>query len=78
MLQPPSNPPYSKPINPDGVVIQVRWSLFPVGASVFIPALNMAKLIRQMKREADLRGIKLAHAERIEAGKLGVRFWRLV
>jgi hypothetical protein len=38
----------------------------------------MAKLIRQMKREADLRGIKLAHAERIEAGKLGVRFWRLV
>jgi len=78
MSQPPSNLPYSKPINPDGVEIKVRWSLFPVGASVFIPALNLSKLIRQMQREADLRGIRLVHAERIEAGKLGVRFWRVV
>jgi hypothetical protein len=72
------NPPYSKPINPDGVEIQVRWSLFPVGASVFIPALNLSKLIRQVHREAELRGIRLVHAERIEASKLGVRFWRAV
>lgn len=78
MSQPPLNLPYSKPINPDGVEIKVRWSLFPVGASVFIPALNLSKLIRQMQREAELRGIRLVHAERIEAGKLGVRFWRVV
>ena len=68
-------PPYSKPINPDGVEVKVRWSMFPVGASVFIPALNLSKLIRQMQREAELRDIRLTHAERIEAGKLGVRFW---
>lgn len=49
-----------------------------MGASVFIPALNLSKLIRQMQREAELRGIRLVHAERIEAGKLGVRFWRVV
>lgn len=78
MSQLPLNPPYSKPINPDGVEVKVRWSLFPVGASVFIPALNLSKLIRQMQREAELRGIRLIHAERIEAGKLGVRFWRVV
>lgn len=68
--------PYSKPINPDGVEIKVRWSVFPVGASVFIPAINLSKLIRQMQREANLRELQLVHAERIEAGKLGVRFWR--
>ena len=78
MSQSTLNPPYSKPINPDGVEIKVRWSLFPVGASVFIPALNLSKLIRQMQREASLREIRLIHAERIEAGKLGVRFWRVV
>jgi hypothetical protein len=72
------NPQYSKPINPDGVEIKIRWSLFPVGASVFIPALNLSKLIKQVHREAELRGIRLVHAERIEAGKLGVRFWRAV
>ena len=78
MSQSISPQPYSKPINPDGVEIKVRWSLFPVGASVFIPAINLSKLIRQMQREAELREIKLTHAERIEAGKLGVRFWRVV
>lgn len=78
MSQPTFPQPFSKPINPDGVEIKVRWSLFPVGASVFIPALNLSKLIRQMHREAEIRNIKLVHAERIEASKLGVRFWRAV
>jgi hypothetical protein len=78
MSQPSFIPLYSKPINPDGVEIKVRWSLFPVGASVFIPAINLSKLIRQMKREASLRELRLVHAEQIEAGKLGVRFWRVL
>jgi len=78
MSQPVFPQPYSKPINPDGVEIKVRWSLFPVGASVFIPAINLSKLIRQMQREASLREIRLVHAERIEAGKMGVRFWRVL
>ena len=78
MSQPAYPQPYSKPINPDGVEIKVRWSLFPVGASVFIPAINLSKLIRQMHREANLREIRDVHAERIEAGKMGVRFWRVL
>lgn len=78
MSQPTLPLAFSKPINPDGVEIKVRWSLFPVGASVFIPAINLSKLIRQVQREAGLRDIRLVHAERIEAGKLGVRFWRVL
>lgn len=78
MSQPTLPLAFSKPINPDGVEIKVRWSLFPVGASVFIPAINLSKLIRQVQREAGLRDIRLVHAERIEAGKLGVRFWRVM
>lgn len=77
MKQSPS-PVHSEPINPDGVEIVVRWSKFPVGASVFIPALNMTKLVKQMGQESAARGVELMWAERIEAGKLGVRFWRVL
>jgi hypothetical protein len=67
-----------KPINPDGIPLKVRWSLFPVGASVFIPALDMAQLVRDVNQHAKRRGVTLVWAERIEGGKLGVRFWRTV
>jgi hypothetical protein len=49
-----------------------------IGSSVFIPAINMAVLIRQMKKEAKRRGIHLVYTERIESKKLGVRFWRVL
>ena len=65
-------------INPDGVPINVVWADLVVGASVFIPAINMAKLVRQMRLAATARGIQLKWVERIENGKLGTRFWRFL
>jgi hypothetical protein len=65
-------------INPDGVPITVVWSAMVVGASVFIPAVNITRLARQMNAAASKRNMALKWAERIENGKLGARFWRVL
>jgi hypothetical protein len=65
-------------VNPDGLPINVLWVDLVVGASVFIPAVNIVKLARQMNRAAKVRGMQLKWVERIESGKLGARFWRIL
>jgi hypothetical protein len=46
--------------------------------SVFIPAINLAKLNKQMQSIANIKRFRLKGYERIEAGKLGMRFWRIL
>lgn len=63
---------------PDGVVIDVDWDSMEVGMSVFIPAIDIAMLNKQVREIARLRGYTLEGTERIEGGKLGSRFWRIL
>ena len=63
---------------PDGVVIKINWDDFVVVASLFIPAINLTELNKQMQIIANVKNIKLKGFDRIEAGKLGMRFWRIV
>ena len=65
-------------LNPDGLPILVVWEKFVVGSSVFIPAVNTTKLMRQMRAVAKDYNMTLQAAERIENKKLGVRFWRVL
>ena len=65
-------------ICPDGVVIDVNWDAMTVGMSLFIPAVNLAELDKQVKKVANKRKITVKGVERIENGKLGMRFWRLL
>lgn len=65
-------------INPDGLPLFIEWTKFVVGSSMFIPAVNVVRLIRQMRSIARTAGIKVHYVERIENGKLGVRFWRVM
>ena len=74
----PSSKNSGHEINPDGVPIAEVSESLVIGASVFIPAVNMTALIRQMRVAARKRNMTLKHAERIESGKLGVRFWRVL
>jgi hypothetical protein len=76
-LRPPTKKPTGE-INPDGVAINIVWADLVVGASVFVPAINITKLIYQMRHAAKVRGMQLKWAERIESGKLGARFWRML
>jgi hypothetical protein len=60
------------------VVIKINWDDFVVGASIFIPAINLAELNKQMQIVAKEKEIKLKGYDRIEGGKLGMRFWRIL
>jgi hypothetical protein len=63
---------------PDGVVIAVNWDKFEVGSSVFIPAINLAELEKQVRNVAIKLNFQIKSAERIENSKLGMRFWRIL
>ena len=65
-------------IAPDGVLVQLNCNSFEVGMSLFVPAINLAKLNRQVQKLAEERGWTLTGAERIENGRLGMRFWRVL
>jgi hypothetical protein len=49
-----------------------------IGTSVFIPALNHIKLTRQVLNASKYNSMTLKGFSRIEAGKYGMRFWRVL
>jgi len=63
---------------PDGVVFAINWGKFEVGMSLFIPAIDMINLNKQMQIIARRYGITLDGMQRIENGYLGMRFWRIL
>lgn len=62
---------------PDGVRILIDWEKLVLGASIFIPAVNTPELITQFK-SAMPEDWKIEYRNRIENGKWGVRFWRML
>jgi len=62
---------------PDGVRILVDWDKFVIGASVFVPAINTPELIDQFYYAAP-REWQITHRTRVENGRWGVRFWRIL
>jgi hypothetical protein len=58
--------------------MHVDWGTFLVGSSLFVPAINTARLRSQMHALAQEQSWKLTAVERIEDGRWGVRFWRLL
>lgn len=65
-------------LDPDGVVIEIDWNKFLPETSVFIPAINISRLVHQFYSVTNYNRWLVHHTERIEKGKLGVRFWRLL
>ena len=63
-------------VNPDGIRIHINWENFVIGSSVFIPAINTKKLRKQMWAYGREKNMYFKSVERIEGGKLGMRFWR--
>lgn len=63
---------------PDGVNIDIDWDNFVIGSSIFIPAINLTELAKQMQTAIEPTKIEIKGFERIEAGKLGMRFWRIL
>lgn len=65
-------------ICPDGAWIVLPWGRWEVGDSVFVPALDLNKLRKDMVRVAALRGVRLRCYVRWESGYSGARFWRVL
>ena len=65
-------------LSPDGVRIKINWEQFVVGSSIFVPAINLVKLNKQMQDVAKVKEIQVKGFDRIENGKLGTRFWRVL
>ena len=63
---------------PDGVVIDINWGAFEIGTSVFVPAVNLTRLKKQMQTIAKRKQMQIKGLDRIESGKLGMRFWRIL
>ena len=47
---------------PDGVVIDVNWDKFEIGSSVFIPAINLVELEKQVKKIAIKKDFQIGRA----------------
>jgi len=56
----------------------VNWDSFQVGMSVFIPAVNLSRLKKQMQAIAKSKEMQIKGFDRIESKKLGMRFWRIL
>ena len=77
------NPSFSKDarlkfdeLSPDGVRVIVDWDAFVIGASLFVPAIDVVELVDQMRLVAFNKKWEIEYRLRVEDGKLGVRFWR--
>ena len=64
-------------LGPDGVELVVDWNAMKQGMSVFVPCLDIQQCLNEFNHIADRLNWTYEYAVRIEAGKMGVRFWRL-
>jgi hypothetical protein len=64
-------------LTPDGVVIIIDWEKFRIGDSVFVPCINVAKAVHQMRREFRHRDWGLRVRIHPENNISGVRIWRI-
>lgn len=65
-------------VTPDGIPVVIEWDKLDVGTSVFIPAINLIKLSSQLQDIARRKRMVVKGFPRIEAGKYGMRVWRMI
>lgn len=67
----------SKPIETEGVQIDIEWGKFIVGSSFFIPCIDTKSLRKQIENHATAREMQVRMRDRIENSFWGVRVWRV-
>ncbi len=68
-------------LNPDGVELRVGREAMKVNCSFFVPCINHEKAVKDLKIACQTtltRRWRFDHEVRVEKGKLGVRFWRVI
>ena len=68
-------------INPDGVEFKISREALKVNCSFFVPCVDYSKAVTDLRGACHCvitRKWKFDYEVRIEKGKLGVRFWRVI
>jgi len=65
-------------ISVSGAFVQIDWSLFRVGMSMFVPCIDTEKTLADVKKVFKKRKWRMVHVIRIENAVYGIRFWRTV
>lgn len=60
-----------------GIPINLRWDLFQIGASFFVPGIDREALEKQIRREMRRLNIHTITRQVVENNILGVRVWRI-
>jgi hypothetical protein len=66
-----------KPLEIEGVQVQIEWHKFKLGSSFFLPCIAHERMIRAITQRADDRGFKVKTIAHIENGMWGIRVWRI-
>jgi hypothetical protein len=66
-----------KPLEIEGVQVQIEWHKFKLGSSFFLPCIAHERMIRSITQRADDRGFKIKTIAHIENGMWGIRVWRI-
>jgi len=65
-------------VDPDGVLMEVRWDRLSRGTSVFIPCLDIKEAKRQVYAYMKTQGWTCRILPWVDKGKMGIRVWRTV
>lgn len=76
--QKPPHDPALCVVDVEGVEFTFRWDRFRPGASVFIPCVGTADVVKQVRASADQYGLAVHVAAGVRDGRLGVGVWRVV
>jgi hypothetical protein len=66
-----------KPLEIEGVQVQIEWHKFKLGSSFFLPCIAHERMIRAITQRADDRGFRVKTIAHIENGMWGIRVWRI-
>ncbi len=66
-----------KPLEIEGVQVQVEWQKFRIGTSFFLPCIDHDRMTVGIVKRATSRGFRVKIIARVENGMWGIRVWRI-
>jgi hypothetical protein len=66
-----------KPLEIEGIQVQVEWQKFRIGTSFFLPCIDHDRMTAGIVKRATSRGFRVKIIARVENGMWGIRVWRI-
>ena len=66
-----------KPLEIEGVQVQIEWLKFRIGTSFFLPCIDHDRMTAGIVKRATSRGFRVKIIAHIENGMWGIRVWRI-